>query len=122
MKNVVFILFFAVAFSSCNTSFSGDTTCLVQMYDPFQIAGINSEGKVVQKLTQVKIRKADTEKLHEGQDVWLYQYYNSNMGEASEWRVVKYNRYGIDTTIIEEVMPNYGAKTSTYKKARLVKL
>jgi hypothetical protein len=92
------------------------------MYDPFQIAGINSEGKVVQKLTQVKIRKADTEKLHEGQDVWLYQYYNSSMGEASEWRVVKYNRYGIDTTIIEEVMPNYGAKTSTYKKARLVKL
>lgn len=122
MKNVFFVLLFAVVLSSCKTSTSGDTTCLVQMYDAFEIAGINSEGKVIQKLTQVKIRKGDVEDFREGQDVWLYQYYNTAEGKASEWRVVKNNRYGTDTTVIEEVIPNYGAKTSTYKRAKLVKL
>ncbi len=119
MKNVIIILFFAVAISSCSSS-SGDTTCMVQMYDTYQVMRINDKSEIVRKMMEVKVRKGTLSKLREGQDVWVYQYYDGTMGKASDWRVTETNRYGKDTIVIEEVIPNYSSKTSTYKRAKLM--
>ncbi len=112
MKNVIFVLFFAFAISSCNTSFSGDTTCSVEIYDG---------SKELAEKKEVQIRRGLVADFTEGQDVWIYQYYNGN-GKASDWRIVKANRYGRDTAVIEELLPNREPVISTYKRAKLVKL
>ncbi len=122
MKSVLVIVLFSVIFVSCNSS-SGTTTCMVEipgsdsllMYDHDEY-GSSSKRPIP---TEVRVRKGMADELKPGQSVWLYKYYNGQ-GKASDWIIVKENRYSKDTTIIEEVVPNYSSKQSYYKKAKFL--